>query len=228
MLRRVNSRVASYSLILANLIPLVGVLWFDWSVLEILLLYWTESVTIGVINVLRMTTNLSDNLAAGFVASEGDLPPDAAAQMKQISGSRMGRFAAKATLIPFFVVHYGIFCIGHVMGVISIFARPGEEAQISIDDVATTTFLIAAAGIFLSHLLSFFVNYLGRGENRSVPLSTLMSRPYGRIFVMHITVIAGAGLAQLIGSPLPVLVVLVVAKTAFDLKLHRRERERFA
>ena len=41
-------------LIAANFIPLFGVALFDWDVLEILLLYWTESVIIGALNVLRM------------------------------------------------------------------------------------------------------------------------------------------------------------------------------
>ena len=73
-----NSRPSSIVLIFANVIPLVGVLLFDWNVLEILLLYWTESVVIGVINVLRMVTCRTDNILAGLgpYAAGKKIPPE--------------------------------------------------------------------------------------------------------------------------------------------------------
>ncbi len=45
-----TQRPSAYVLILANLIPVAGVLLFDWNVLSILILYWAESVVIGIIN----------------------------------------------------------------------------------------------------------------------------------------------------------------------------------
>jgi len=50
MTQRPSTRV----LILANLVPVAGVLLLQWDVLTILLLYWAENVIIGVINVFRM------------------------------------------------------------------------------------------------------------------------------------------------------------------------------
>ncbi|MGI9247995.1 MAG: DUF6498-containing protein, partial [Woeseiaceae bacterium] len=47
-------RPSSIALVLANLVPLAGVLLFDWQVFDVLMLYWAENVIIGVINVLRM------------------------------------------------------------------------------------------------------------------------------------------------------------------------------
>ncbi len=38
----------------ANLIPLIGVFLFGWTVLDILLLYWVENVIIGVLNIPKM------------------------------------------------------------------------------------------------------------------------------------------------------------------------------
>lgn len=48
-----------------NAIPLAGVLWFDWSVFEVLLLYWLENVAIGIAHAVRLaiatrTNNVSD------------------------------------------------------------------------------------------------------------------------------------------------------------------------
>lgn len=47
-------RPSAIVLVLANLLPLGGALALDWQVFDVLLLYWTENVVIGVITVLRM------------------------------------------------------------------------------------------------------------------------------------------------------------------------------
>lgn len=45
---------SAWLLILANLVPLIGVLFFDWKMSELLLLYWLESAVIGGYNVIKM------------------------------------------------------------------------------------------------------------------------------------------------------------------------------
>ncbi len=44
------------ALLLANLLPLIGVLWFDWDVGSIVVLYWAENLIVGAYTVLRMLT----------------------------------------------------------------------------------------------------------------------------------------------------------------------------
>ena len=135
----------------------------------------------------------------------------------------------KAFIIPFFLFHYGFFCYGHVTFVVGLFSDTGLRAGFfDVMPLQNTGFWIAAGAIFLSHLISYFVNYLGRGENERTGLATLMKRPYGRIVVMHVTIIIGAFFVLAVGNPLPALIVLVVAKTVLDLKLHHRERAAFA
>ena len=51
----------------------------------------------------------------------------------------------------------------------------------------------------------------------------LMSAPYKRIIVLHLAILFGGWGVLALGSPLPVLVILVVLKTALDLKLHLKE-----
>ena len=48
------SRLSVWTLLLSNLIPLYGVLVHDWDVFPIMLLFWSENVVIGVMNVARM------------------------------------------------------------------------------------------------------------------------------------------------------------------------------
>ena len=52
---RVTSSIgAVVALVVANLIPLVGVLFFDWNVWMILVVYWLENGVVGFFNVLKM------------------------------------------------------------------------------------------------------------------------------------------------------------------------------
>ena len=50
----ISQRASAIVLVLANLVPLFGVLLFDWQVFDIVLLYWVENVVIGLVNVVRM------------------------------------------------------------------------------------------------------------------------------------------------------------------------------
>ncbi|MGI9234725.1 MAG: DUF6498-containing protein, partial [Woeseiaceae bacterium] len=86
---------------------------------------------------------------------------------------------------------------------------------------------IAVASIAASHLISFFTNFIGTGEYLRTTANKLMFRPYGRIFVLHVAIILGAALIEWLGSPASMLVVLVAAKIALDLRYHLAERDGF-
>lgn len=219
---------SSLFLVAVNLLPIGGVVWFGWSVLELLLLYWTESVAIGVINVLRMLASNPASPLAGFAGSNSRIP-DAAREALATSGARRAGQSLKFFLVPFFVIHYGAFCFAHLTAVVSIFANGRLTTDLfgALPTLTDPVFWWVVSFIFCSHLYSFFANFIGQGEFRRTGVAALMQRPYGRIMVMHITVILGAALIEWLDSPLPMLFVLVAAKTVVDLKYHERERERF-
>ena len=78
----------------------------------------------------------------------------------------------------------------------------------------------------ISHGISFWFNYIGRGEYLRVTPIELMGAPYARVVVLHLTIIFGAFVSIALGSPVGALVVLVILKTALDLRLHAREHGR--
>ena len=47
-------RASSIVLIVANLLPLLGVIFLDWDAFSIVALYWVENVVLGLINVLKL------------------------------------------------------------------------------------------------------------------------------------------------------------------------------
>lgn len=50
-----------------------------------------------------------------------------------------------------------------------------------------------------------------------------MTAPYNRIMIMHLTLIFGGWIVLLVGMPAGALVVLLLLKTAADLRAHRNE-----
>lgn len=213
-------------LVAVNLGLILGVLYLDWSVFDIVFLYWAENLVIGAINVLKMLT-ASPNPLAGLETRDGVRIDEKLPERFRTAAVGWG---AKLFLIPFFIVHYGGFCFGHGVFVFALFNEAGEFG----DDLwtAVPALLTGALGLSLallaaSHLLSFFLNYLGRGEYRRTSAAALMMRPYGRIVALHITIIIGGFLAMVLGDHLLLLVVLVVLKTFVDLAMHGRERQKY-
>ena len=198
----IQLRTSSIVLILANLVPLGGVLLLDWQVFDILILYWAENVIIGILNVLRMAAT-----------KDGD----------------------RWFLMLFFAVHYGLFCFGHLTAIFGIFdpsgsaeAAWGQFFSLTLAEAVRSPLMIPIAAIAVSHLFSYFGNFIAGGEYKRTSANALLTRPYGRIVVMHIAVMLGAALIQWLGSPVGMLLALIAAKTALDLKLHASERKIFA
>jgi hypothetical protein len=213
------------ALIVANAVPLLGVLFFGWSVWTILIVYWLENGIVGGFNVLKMllATGEDGSAAAGW----------------KVNG-RAAETMAKATLIPFFILHYGIFWVVHGVFVFALpsFARLGTGiGPIGTDfgnlgpdfsspstagpDLWTIAFAVVA--MFLSHGASFLLNYLGSGEYKRTSAAGQMFAPYGRLVILHVTILFGAFAIGFTGAPVFAVVILVVLKTAMDLAFHLRQ-----
>ena len=195
------------ALVIANAVPLVGVLFFGWKVFPLILLYWLENVIVGGFNVLRMLTANPDSPVS---------------------------WLGKAFFIPFFCVHFGGFTFVHGVFVFAMFGGPayahhfGPSVPVVLSAIRETGIGLGVLGLVLSHGVSFVGNYLLGGEYRRASLPQLMNQPYGRVMVMHVVLLIGGWVVMLMHSPVPALVLLVAIKTAIDLRAHRAERRRLA
>ncbi len=225
-------RPSSWVLIAVNLGLIAGVIAWDWSVFDIIFLYWVENLVIGAINVLKMATanpgNESLTLLVDVMKGRAS-----AAQTREIrekiANSPMASMggAIKLFLIPFFIIHYGMFCYGHGIFIFSMF-RDSSSGEIANGwDLLTGNMLFAVSLLAASHLFSFFRNFIAAGEYKHTHPATLMMRPYGRIIALHITIIFGGFLTMAFGSPMGLLVILMLLKTSVDLAMHQSERVKF-
>jgi len=183
------------ALIVANLVPLIGVLFFDWNLFTIMFFFWLESAVIGFFNILKLV------IVANILS---------------------------IIMVPFFVVHYGAFMSGHLVFIFALFSPdemsfsgffPPPDLLISHIMNVWPAFL----GACLSHGISFFYNFIGKKEfRRSTPEKQMMA-PYGRIILMHVTIIFGGWLILALGAPVLALILLIGLKIVSDARAHHKE-----
>lgn len=201
------------ALVLGNLVPLFALFFFHWDVFSLLFLFWLENVVIGIFNVFKM-------LLAGVGAR--DLPP--------YGWIFFG--AIKLFLIPFFCVHYGMFTFVHGMFVVGFFDRGalhnfgGLNYQLILQIIRDNHLEWPFVALVVSHLISFGWDYLWSGAFRRSNPMDLMTQPYRRVIVMHLTVLFGGFLTMALHLPEAALVLLVALKTSTDLWGLQGEREK--
>lgn len=102
-----------------------------------------------------------------------------------------------------------------------VLSLPGEYA--TLDTGSSAVVIGAAISISVYHVLAYRLNYLGDAEHERKGPVTLMVEPFPRVFVLLITVLCSGIAITLVGSPAGLLVLLVVAKTYYDVQAHSRE-----
>ena len=218
-MKRQRPRFSILALIVANLAPLFGVLFFGWDAATIVLLYWVENLIIGGYNILMLILVKVETGSAQF---------------------------QKLFMIPFFTIHYGGFCAAHGFFLLTFFKIGGDMDVFSPQDpwpgplifvqllVSVITqlwesrpagFEWPVLGLVVSHGISFIRNYLIGGEYLTRSTGKLMSRPYKRIVLMHVAIIAGGVPIMMLGSPVPLLCILIVLKIAMDIWLHNKSHK---
>jgi hypothetical protein len=205
------------TLVAANLVPLAGVFFLDWDAGMIVLFYWAENLAVGVYAILKIAV----------ARTTGILP-----------------FLSKLCMIPFFCVHYGMFCAIHGVIIMAMF-KVGDVAGVFPTLTWSFPFVLiqlpiavfrhmlitvpvgmglAVLGLFISHGVAFAHDYIGRGEYTRTGPRDQMGKPYRRIVILHIAIIAGAAPVMTLGSPWPLLGVLVLLKTGLDVILYVKAR----
>ena len=233
--------VSALVLIGVNLIPLCGVLFAGWDVFGIVLLYWIETAVIGAVNVLRILTAGGDLRAAGMRMLEARKAKASPEQIRELeeklamapSGQLVGH-SLKLFMVPFFCVHFGIFMTVHLMFILTLLGSKNRgfsggspfDALGRVGEMLTPAMWLAVIGLCVSHLFSFFVNYIGKGEFRETTPPEQMMRPYGRVVVMHLAILFGAFATLALGSNLGILLLLVIGKIVIDLTLHLRDHRK--
>ena len=184
---------------------------FGWGAAPLVFLYWLENLVIGAVTLARM-------IASG--AAKG--------------GGGIGRLLF---LVPFFTVHYGMFCFGHGMfinvlatenlggletgNIITVYGELIQQALLSGAHMSNFILLILGFNGFL-----FVVDYIGKGEFLRTDPSKEMFAPYGRIALLHVALFAGMFALISFGEPMIGVLALIVLRAAWGVvqSVYRRLR----
>jgi hypothetical protein len=183
------------ALIAANLVPLFGMLFLDWSLFPIMFIFWLESALIGSFNALKLLfkcTFKSFFLMVFFVVHFGGFT---AIHLKIIFELFSPDKVEYLSLLP--------------------------PAALMTDQIMLVwpAFLV----FVVSHGISFVYNFIGKQEFLRMDPEKQMFAPYKRVMIMHVTIIFGALFIQYLGAPVLALVVLILFKIAIDAEAHQRE-----
>lgn len=193
---------SSLSLIISNLVPLFGILFFGWSIYPILIAYWLENLVIGYFTFLKILLSKGRNITT-------------------VDPNRIVSFDMPTWFVlGFFSIHYSLFCLVHG---IFLFTNFLIWANFNTSDIYII--IIMAISIFISHWVSYHYNYLAKKEYLKISPRQQMGKPYPRIMIMHAVVLIGG--MVLFGQEFQLLsaVALILLKTIFDLGAHMVEHK---
>ena len=196
-------------LVAANLVPLFGVVVWDWDVAAIVILFWSENLIIGALTIVKILYSspiLGWFASAFFVIHYGGFC------------AVHGMFAAMMVGVelsdPFdggdwpFVLIFVQLLVGVVRAIL---------------DAAPPEWIFGFVAVALSHTVSLCTHYFGKREFEKLDTQRLMMAPYKRIVVTHLSILFGGFVTLWFNSPLALLILLVIGKTLLDLRAHLNE-----
>jgi len=198
------TKTSTISLIFSNLLVIFFAIVDGISANEVLWIYWSQSVIIGIFNFIRMIT-LKEFSTEGFKQGKKQMLP------------------TRATAISsavFFLFHYGFFHL-----VYAVFLGAFSEFSHSTDNSSGTKYFLLSAGMFFISYLIEFVNSRKEQSDELPNIGLIMFAPYARIIPMHLTIILGgfigaAGSIFSTNTNLAIIVLFIGLKTIVDLFTH--------
>lgn len=140
----------------ANLLPLIAVWKHNWTCYDLLVLYWTETILIGVINIFRMI----------IVNPQGSTP---------------AFHLLKIAYIPFFAGHFGMFCVGIGLGMQVLFGEENFEVRNQIIQMLSGKSKLIFWPLVISHIFSYCWNFIAQREFKRTSVLRRMFAPYLRV-----------------------------------------------
>ncbi len=206
---------STWVLVACNLVQVAGVAFWGWRVGDLVMLYWLETLIVGVVNVLRIAAATPKTPLEGY-------------------------WVLKAAIITFFCIHFGLICAGWAITLGETFSI-GAGFRVYADLESTIVgpiasmlpvvlrnpgLQIAALGLVASHLYSYFHDYIGRGENRGANIGRMMFQPYWRILTIFVFLMLSNLAFRFADSTVPLVIVFVICKIGIDVVLNQQKGAR--
>ena len=195
--------------IVTNLIPLYGVYAWGWAVRDVVLLYWVETVIVGVTYVIRIWTKVDTDFP--WPATWGRRVP-------WLLLNAIGRGFNSAP----FVLHYGGFCFVLGMALLSYFFFDTEKFshdvyRLMYERGLADGLYLAVFGVLVSHFLILATSWFANGAYVREKGTDGILRTYARIIILMFVLIVPANMANGQDEAFIAILTLVGLKTVVDL-----------
>ncbi len=185
------------AVLLANLAPLAGSIWFGWDAFTVVFVYWLENLVIGAFNVLKM------------ILAHGDAPSYLEFYRRQPL-----MLVTLPILVGFFIFHYFGFCYGHGVFVFAVFDKSTsmyDDLPAWVQSELTLGVVLSLAALVAEHAYWFYRNFWRRGDYKRYHPIVYMMLPYGRVAMVHCVLLFGALLVDFLSLPTAIVGLLLIS-----------------
>jgi hypothetical protein len=201
-MKRLNS--SEIFLILANLIPILGIFFFDWSLFSVLIAYWAETGIIFLYALAKRVYILFNNKKKEDISE------------------------ALSSIIIIIAI-YGCFMIIHFAFILDL-AYPLSGIQTTMSGVFKEymkEITLMAIVFLISHGQSFYFNFIKNKEAEKIGVKEVLSEDARelttRFFFMQLVIFFGWAILELTKGPIYLYILFILGKILIDLNGHRKK-----
>jgi len=212
-LQRQQFKVPLISILIANLLPVLGVLFWDWDAFAIVLLYWIESMFVGFFLILKMSIGKTNMYAFDNIFFK--------------------LFQIPLLIICFFIYSIIVGYLIHALfnpDISHLVIANASETEKGIFQffiifrfilsMIPTKLFVPVSVMFICQSVLFFYRNFYRPEDRSIDFEGIGNRLYGVSIITYAGIVLGCYVAMLMNSSAWILVMLILIKTCSDIKAY--------
>ncbi|MEK7447709.1 MAG: DUF6498-containing protein [Patescibacteria group bacterium] len=201
------SLILSSAILLAvNAIPVYGVLFLGWDIFTIMMIFWIETVVIGIVNIpkILMVPDVSKNI-----------PEDASEDYKKFAS------APRSVVLVLYILIFP--CLMFIFYILIHLINAGELSETrdtNVDlslGIPLNQLAFFVASFFISHLSSFYLNFYRKKEYLKTYPYSQMWGPVLRIFPFWFAIFISMAFFNKAGG---LVLVVIILKIIFDLGMH--------
>jgi hypothetical protein len=193
-------------LILADVFPVFGILFWGWDLFPLMTLIWLENLVVMLFTIAKM-----------LVSSPGNRV----------------NWWKKLYLIPLFCLQYTFYML--LCGVVIFFLFRGNyQPDATFPDIPVIfqvfkdyQLVWGVLALLISHGVSFYQNYLGKAEYKKSAPDELMFEQFCRIAILQAVLLLAGYLVEKMGSITIALIFLFLLKTYLDIGAHVRQHKKY-
>lgn len=220
-------------IILIDLIPLFGILYWGWGTMDAVYLYFFETLILCLITYLKMRR--SDNLLIIY-------KPKKRLQHKEDKRGKFMQFATNTTKTSYrfirAILSFVFLLLNIPLGLLlmmimlsiegkgfslsAIFGYDGGHTDLFVMNV--NTFYIIATLLLIEHFYTYYKNFVKGNEYESAGLLNEMIAFEIRILIQAVIMVGGVALIFFFDFSKVMIIILIILKTLIDVFVYLRNR----